>query len=385
MKRAFILVLFPLFAIGVSGEAVSVKEGDSVTLHTDVTEIQTDDEIEWRFNSTRIARVTRNAAIYDNVVGFRDRLQLDIQTGDLKITNFSITNSGLYKFEINSPRGSSEKTFSVSGVSGTGVKPVSVLVGDSVTLHSGVSELQRDDVMRWRFEHQNTFVAQINRKAGIFSTSDGPDGRFRHRLQLEYRTGSLTIRNIGTRHSGLYEVDIRSGSSRYSTHKPFTVTVSDAVKSLSVTRGGFVSLQTFTEIQNDDLLLWMFGDIVIAEIHKADQQFFIFDDPDLKFRDRLELDHQTGSLNITHTRTTDSGLYELKISSSRRTINRRYIVTVTGLSPGATAGIVVGVGVILVAAAAVVAAVMKRHQRRRISELERQIGKYNTNYKSDYH
>ncbi|KAL0161479.1 hypothetical protein M9458_045204, partial [Cirrhinus mrigala] len=109
---------------------------------------------------------------------------------------------------------------------GTAVKSVSVLVGDSVTLHSGVSELQRDDVIRWRFEHQNTPVAEINRKAGIFNTFDGPDGRFRHRLQLEYWTGSLTIRNILTKHSGLYEIGIRSGSSSYTTHKSFNVTVS---------------------------------------------------------------------------------------------------------------------------------------------------------------
>ncbi|KAL0161488.1 hypothetical protein M9458_045213, partial [Cirrhinus mrigala] len=80
-------------------------EEDSVTLHTDVTEIKADDEIEWRFSSTRIARVTKNNAVFDDVVGFRDRLQLDIQTGDLKIINFRIKDSGLYKFEINSPRG----------------------------------------------------------------------------------------------------------------------------------------------------------------------------------------------------------------------------------------------------------------------------------------
>ncbi|XP_043078571.1 uncharacterized protein si:rp71-36a1.1 isoform X3 [Puntigrus tetrazona] len=224
MKRAFILFLFPVFAVGVFGESVSVKEGDSVTLHTDVTEIKTDEEIEWRFNSSRIARMIKNDAVYDNDVKFRDRLKMDIQTGDLKITDFRITDSGLYKLEINSPRVSSEMKFSVSGVSYSGVNSVSVLEGDSVILHTDVSEIQSDDVIQWRFEHRNPPVAEINRKAII--TSDGPDGRFKDILQVDHWTGSLTIRNIGTKHSGFYEVGIRSGSSRYTTHTSFNVTVS---------------------------------------------------------------------------------------------------------------------------------------------------------------
>ncbi len=33
--------------------------------------------------------------------------------------------------------------------------------GDSVTLHTGVSEIQRDDVIRW-FEDQGAIIADLN-------------------------------------------------------------------------------------------------------------------------------------------------------------------------------------------------------------------------------
>ncbi|XP_016109894.1 uncharacterized protein [Sinocyclocheilus grahami] len=331
-----------------------------------------DEEIEWRFNNTRIARVTKNTATYDNDVKFTDRLQLDIQTGDLKIRSFRITDSGLYKFEISSPRVSSEKTFSVSGVSDTGVKSVSVLVGDSVTLNTDVPDTQICDEIQWRFDHQNSPVAEINRIAGIFNTSDGADGRFRHRLQLDYRTGSLTIRFIGNRHSGLYEADITSTGIKHTIHKSFNVTVSDAVKSELVTEGETVTLQTnVSEIQKDDQILWIFGDIVIAEIYKAAQRFHIYDGPDERFRGKLNLDNQTGSLIITDTRITHSGLYEVEISSSRHIILRRITVTVSGDS-GLSRAAVVGIAVAVILVLATVAAVQIYHHHK-ISNLERCI------------
>ncbi|XP_016355073.1 uncharacterized protein LOC107698549 [Sinocyclocheilus anshuiensis] len=349
-------------------------EGDSVTLHT-VTELQGDEEIVWRFNKTRIARVIMNNATYDDVVRFRNRLQLDNQTGDLKIKNFTVPDSGLYKFEITSPRVSSDTTFSVSAVS-TGVKPVTVMVGDSVVLHTDVPDIQRYDVIRWRFGQQTSPIAEINRKAGIFNTSDGPDGRFRDRLQLDNQTGSLTIKSIGTKHSGLYEVD--TSSSKQTIHKTFSVTVSDAVKSVLVKEGDSLTLQiNLTKIQNDDQILWMFGDIVIAEIYKAAQRFYIYDGPDGRFRDKLKLDNQTGSLSITNTCATDSGLYEQKISRRRHTINRRFTVIVTAVSgSGLSAAAVAGIGVVdlLLVAVAVVSVALVIHYRRKISELERLSG-----------
>ncbi|XP_059424651.1 uncharacterized protein LOC132159055 isoform X1 [Carassius carassius] len=275
MKRALILFLFPLFAISVFVESVSLMKGDFVT---DVTEILRDEEIEWRFNDTRIARVIENNITYDNVQ-FKDRLQLDNQTGDLKITNISTTDSGLYKFVISSPRRTSEKTFSVICLRDSGVKSLSVLEGDSVTLLSGVPEIQRVDMIGWRFEQQESPLAEINRTAEIFNTYDNVlDGRFRDRLKLDHQTGSLTITNTRTTDSGLYQLEI--SSSKHTIHKTFTVTVSGEIKTVLVIEGDSVTLCTDTEKVDEERV---FGDI--ANISEG--RFSAYGGPDGKFRDIL--------------------------------------------------------------------------------------------------
>ncbi|XP_077081553.1 uncharacterized protein LOC143735299 [Siphateles boraxobius] len=220
MKSALIRVLFLLFAIGVYTDkpetvSVSVILGESDTLYTGVTEVRRKDEIEWRLNVNRIARISNGSIRTEGAS--RDRLKLNNQTGDLKITNIKTTDSGKYKLEITNSTGTTVKIFSVSVVSVS----VSVLEGDSVTLHTGVPEPQRYDVIQWRFEHQNSPIAEINRKTRQSFTSN-TDGRFRGRLQLDYWTVSLTIRNIRNKHSGEYEFS----TTNHTIHKSFNVTVS---------------------------------------------------------------------------------------------------------------------------------------------------------------
>ncbi len=109
-----------------------------------------------------------------------------------------------------------------SGVCADSDAVKSVMEGDSVSLESGLTEIQTDDMIMWTFGLSETCVAEIIKDTGRFSTFDGPDGRFRDRLKVDHQTGSLTITNTRTTDSGPYEVTIRSRKTTYR----FNVTVS---------------------------------------------------------------------------------------------------------------------------------------------------------------
>uniref|UniRef100_A0A8C1VVA6 Ig-like domain-containing protein n=1 Tax=Cyprinus carpio TaxID=7962 RepID=A0A8C1VVA6_CYPCA len=95
------------------------------------------------------------------------------------------------------------------------------------------------------------------------------------------------------------------------------------VKTVSVLEGDSVTLNTDVEVQTGDQLLWTFGpqSMQIAEIIKRDQLHFVFVSNDGRFRERLQMDNQTGSLTIRNIRSEHSGLYQLQISSSKRRFN----------------------------------------------------------------
>ncbi|XP_026054761.1 SLAM family member 9-like, partial [Carassius auratus] len=161
---------------------------------------------------------------------------------------------------------------------------VSVMEGDTVTLNTDVTEIPEDDDIVWTFRDDQSLIGEITRAAGIFNTSDDvPDERFRDRLKLDRQTGSLTITNITTQHTGEYKLEI-SGAEL--TSKTFSVSVYAPLPTPVITRdcsssSSSSSSSSFSSQQNCSLLCsvvnvghvtlsWYKGNSLLSSISVSD-------------------------------------------------------------------------------------------------------------------
>ncbi|XP_067263888.1 CD48 antigen-like isoform X2 [Chanodichthys erythropterus] len=219
----------------------------------------------------------------------------------------------------------------VIGVEEDRLKSVSVMEGDSVTLNIDSTKIQGIILIQWRFGGSGAVIAETvkNEISYLYHTDI-----FKGRLQVDHQTGSLTIKNMRSKHSGLYKLQINHSTG--SSYMAFNVTVYDSPPVIdfemkSVMEGDSLTLPTdVTEPHGDELIVWRFGDDgkLIAKYDIETNSAKLYDDADEIFRDRLQLNDHTGSLTITNTRATDSGLYTVKISSSsKETLYKRFNVT----------------------------------------------------------
>ncbi|XP_056615638.1 uncharacterized protein LOC130430533 [Triplophysa dalaica] len=189
-------------------------------------------------------------------------------------------------------------------------------------------------MIKWMFGHKR--IAEL---IGIKPAVSNVSEIYGDRLELDHKTGSLTITNSTTEDSGRYTLKIGSERSR---HCQFDVTVSGRlgekrpeqktakIKPVSVNEGESLTLSTgdaFT--QSPDMIKWMFENICIAEFTGI--QYSAEDvDKDDRFTGRLELDCKDASLTIKNITSTDSGRYRLRTRTGDS--ERTFSITVRVIS-----------------------------------------------------
>ncbi|XP_065122424.2 uncharacterized protein [Paramisgurnus dabryanus] len=193
----------------------------------------------------------------------------------------------------------------------------SVMEGDSLTLHNNITELQRDDVIEWRFGDKGSLIARINKTSNIVRiNADVLDGRFRDRLQLNNQTGELIITNITTQHAGLYQVINRNTPN---TPYRFNVTVYGHLPIPVITTQNSSSSETSSCVLlcsvlnvRDVSLSWYKGNCLLSSISVSDLNISSISLP-LKCLDdsyscvvNNTISNQTQHLNITDVCQTSS-------------------------------------------------------------------------------
>ncbi|XP_056304207.1 uncharacterized protein si:dkey-182g1.3 [Danio aesculapii] len=374
MQMIFLSVCFLLLrgAFGAE-ETVSVMEGDSVTLQTNLTEILNTDTLLWAFGAKEIAvsQITRKDDLTSIYITederFNDRVLVDQKTGSITIRNIRIKHFGKYKLTISREK-TTTKTFRVTVFAVVretdGVKSLSVMEGDSVSLQKDSTELQKGDLIVWRFGDKGLLLAKLDVETNETSLN-ADDERFRDRLKLDYQTGSLTIRNARTEHTGLYEIQIRGRESI----QQFLLSVSTppqprlpagAIAGIIIAvllvaacvtviivyyyrrkvsrlehmvevkvkdkviekEGRTLCLKTGMDPQKDDEIKWWFNTQLIANF--SGEQFTSNEGDHARFKGKLSAADKYGDLLIRNIRSIHSGVYKVEAKGKTKI----FIVTV---------------------------------------------------------
>ncbi|KAI4894154.1 hypothetical protein NFI96_010644, partial [Prochilodus magdalenae] len=334
----------------VAGEEVitlQVLEGKNATLHTGKTGLQSVPQILWLYRSEDLKIVDSKVSREENITAynsdkFRDRLQLDRNNGSLTIANINREDSGVYTIQINNDQ---RKIWSFSVVVYAPVsKPV---IRNQPEHHPGSStqcsplctvENGRDVNLSWYEGKQ--------RISSIPSTDSSKHLNLPLNIsELNKTTYTCVAANPvsnQTTQLSITELCSNTGSNNQSSQNhnssqcaqlisTFDHKAGEEVITLQVQEGNTVTIDTGkTGLQSVPQILWFYGPenikIVDSQITGGE---IITDYNRDRFRDRLQLDRNNGSLTIRNISREDSGVYKLQINKKEREV-RNFSVVVNG-------------------------------------------------------
>ncbi|XP_077081408.1 uncharacterized protein LOC143735212 isoform X2 [Siphateles boraxobius] len=316
-------------------------------------------------------------------------MHLDHQTGSLTITNTTTEHTGLYQLQIFGGNEVPPKKFNII-VSGPLPVPVisinsshcsssscslvclSVVNVSHVTLswYAGISVLSSISVcdlsislslpLEVEYQDKNTYSCVLNNPISNQTTHldintlchtcavDASSFNAKESLPFSHVVmifvGIVTLLcflavagmlSIYWKYRTIYQVGQPRNPDYIELSNGEVVDKTDVIKTVSVTLGESVTLNTgLTEIQSSDVLQWRFGEsgtdqtnpfLVINRGNKLNNSGC--DDYNERFKDRIQLDQQTGYLTINDIRPTDFGIYKLVITGiGQNMISKTFIV-----------------------------------------------------------